>query len=259
MTDEHREEPVAPVMGWDQPPSMEGPPPEPDPEHNRRIIKEKRFEILAVVGFIALGTGFLMWRGVTPTVLRDAPESLSEAVEVVQYAGFARRETTNVLGREVVTLGSDIDAFTCTIDLFGASMDGPLETALIWLAPVAEEWPPTEEAYQDAVDAVANTGVRLVPNADEAIQKAIDTSVTEKDVARPHDKGVAATQDGWKITYIVFKEFDESSDPQPALTLVLQSLDAASDPALETFNRRLYAALREGVEPKGALAAGEGG
>lgn len=252
------EKPIAPVLGWDSPPSMEGPPPEPDPDHNRRILKEKRFEILAVVGFIVLGTGFLMWRGVTPTIVTEAPETLGEAIETVQYSGFARNESTDVLDRQVITLERHIGAFDCTVDLFGIDEAGPFETALIWLAPVAEEWPPSEAEYQDAVDAVANTGARLVPTAAEAIQKAIDTSLFDKDADRPHDKGVAATQDGWKITYVVFKSFDEKAEPRPALTLVLQSLGVASDVELEAFNRALYAAVRAGVDVKQALANSSG-
>jgi len=248
------EKDIAPVLGWDQPPtSMEGPPPEPDPEHNRRILKEKRFEILAVVSFIVLGTGFLMWRGVMPQIVTEAPETFAEAVETVQYNGFAKRASTTLFGRNVITFERHIEGFDCTVDLFGASDDAPLETALIWLAPVAEEWPPSDEEYQNAVNAVSNAGIRLVPKANEAIEKAIATSVFERDADRPHDKGVAATQDGWKITYIVFRKFDEETEAQPALMLVLQSLSAASDPESELLNRELYRAIEAGEEVKAAL------
>lgn len=249
------EKPIAPVMGWDQPPSMEGPPPEPDPEHNRRILKEKRFEIGMVVGLIALGTGFLMWRGITPTIVTEAPETFGEAVETVQYAGFAPGASETLFGRNVVTLERHVEGFDCTVDLFGVSDDSPLETALIWLAPVAEEWPPSEAEYQDAVNAVLSAAVRLVPAANEAIEKAIDTSLFEGDAERPHDKGVAVTRNAWKVTYVVFRDFDEGAEARPALVLVLQSLDAASDVGLEALNRELYRAVEAGEEVKGALRA----
>ncbi len=248
---------VAPVLGWDQPPSMDGPPPAPDPEHNRRILKEKRFEILAVMGFIILGTGFLMWRGVRPTIVMEGPDTFGEAVELVQYSGYAKEGTTDLFGRTVVTFGAPIEGFVLSIDLFGTGDDVPLETAILWLEPNPDEWPPSEEEYQKAVNAVADVGVRLVSHSNEAIQKAIDTSVFERDAERPHDKGVAATQDGWKITYLVFKEFDETAEPAPALTLVLQSIEAASDPGLAALNRTLYRAAEAGEEVKAALAAAE--
>ena len=106
-----------------------------------------------------------------------------------------------------------------------------------------------------AVNAVADLGTRLVLHSDEAIQKALDTSVFERDADRPHDKGVAATQDGWKITYVVFKEFDESEEALPALTLVLQSLEAASDPKLADLNRALYRAVEAGEDARLALVS----
>jgi hypothetical protein len=251
MTDEKE---IAPVLGWDQPPtSMEGPPPEPDPDHNRRILKEKRFEILTVVGFIVLGTGFLMWRGVTPQIITDAPETFGESIETVQSVGLARGESVSLFGRNVVSFGQHMEGFDCSVDLFGVSDDRPLETALVWLTPVAAEWPPSEAEYQDAVNAVANIAVRLLPSSDDAIERAIETSVFERDADRPHDKGVAGTQDGWKVTYVVFREFDETSDPKPALVLVLQSLDAGSDPNLEALNRELYRAVGAGEAVKPAL------
>lgn len=232
---------------------MEGPPPEPDPDHNRRILKEKRFEILAVIAFIVLGTGFLMWRGVTPQIIMEGPETLGEAAELIKYAGYGPTGSFTVFERSIDTFGNRIEGFDLTIDLIGIGDDAPFETAIVWLAPVAEEWPPSEEAYQTAVNAVADLGNRLVLHSNEAIQKAIDTSVFERDATRPHDKGVAATQDGWKITYIVFKEFDESAEALPALTLVLQSIEAASDPELAGLNRALYRAVEAGEDAKVAL------
>jgi hypothetical protein len=253
MSDEEKN-PAAPTFGWDAPPSMEGPPPEPDPDHNRRILKEKRFEILTVVGFIVAGTAFLMWRGVSPQVVIENPETLGEAVEAVQYAGFKPQGETSFFARTAVTLSRQIDSFTCNVDLIGRDESGPLETALIWLEPNSEQWPPNETQYQDAVNMVSNVGVRLVTTAEDAIQTAVDTSLVVNDADRPHDKGVASTRDGWKITYVVFKSFDEDAEPRPALTLVIQSFDAASDPSLEVLNRGLYAAVREGIDAKKWLA-----
>jgi hypothetical protein len=253
MTDEQKN-PAAPTFGWDAPPSMEGPPPEPDPDHNRRILKEKRFEILTVVGLIVAGTAFLMWRGVSPQVVIENPETLGDAEQAVQYAGFKPQGQTSFFARTAVTLSRQIDGFECNVDLIGRNETEPLETAVIWLEPNPEQWPPTETQYQDAVNMVSSVGVRLVTTASDAIQTAVDTSLVVNDADRPHDKGVASTQDGWKITYVVFKNFDEDAEPRPALTLVIQSLDAASDPALEDLNRGLYAAVREGIDVKTRLA-----
>ena len=49
------------------------------------------------------------------------------------------------------------------------------------------------------------------------------------DTPRLHDKGVQQTSDGWKLTYVTYRSYDEQAGPQPMLCYVLQRQSAAAD------------------------------
>lgn len=235
------------------------PVPRPEPEHQRRITRQKWFEIVIVVMLIAGGTSFLAWRNNHSHTHHDPATSMAESVHHIEAAGPARISDARILERRFISLQQPIDAFVCNVDLVASDEQAPLETAIVWLTPTADQWPPTSEALQYAVNRVGQLAQGVVSSTGEALLKASKTMSTIRDAPRPYDKGVAATSDGWKLTYITYHSFDENAAPQPALVLVLHRLAAASDPALADLNRELYKAIEAGHDVKTALRAFERG
>ncbi|GMW02415.1 MAG: hypothetical protein AMXMBFR84_35510 [Candidatus Hydrogenedentota bacterium] len=226
------------------------------PEHRRRILKEKGFEIGVVILLIIGGMSFLSWRSRHAELHANPAVSLAASAEVIEHAGLDLMGQGKAMGRRIVTLTQDLDVFLCGVELVGIEEDTPLETAIIWLAPAEGKWSPGESSLQAAVNRVAVLAQTLVPTSGEAFEKAVNTLTTIDNEGRVHDKGVAGTSDGWKLTYIAFRSFDDTAtSPEPVLYLVLQRLSAASDTTLAEFNRTLYDAVDRGVAIKPALEA----
>lgn len=233
--------------------------PLPDPEHQQRITRQKVFEIVCVLLLICGGVGYLMWRGDGMHVDREAPRTLQEAVAIVEAEGYSPREPAVLHGRLFAAFGRVSSPFESHIALVGPSADEPVEMVLLWLTPQADVKELSPAALKAGVDAVARHGQLLVPSMMEALEKAVNTMVFQSDTERVHDKGVAGTDDAWKLTYVTYHAFDEGDTAQPALVLLLQRLSAASDPALADFNRTLYRAVSEGVSFEVALRASAAG
>lgn len=238
-------------------PSLD-PVPSPTPDHRRRIVKEKAFEIVTVIVLILAGFGFLAWRTYT-AAQAAAGRTIGEAAAILEQAGLAPGETATLMNREFHSFSQSMDNFTCHVDLIGPGGSAPLETLVAWLTPLPETWPPTASALQDVVDSVRRIAKRIVPSSNDALEKAVATSELLGDAPRPHDKGVAATTDGWKLTYVTYRSFDETATPQPVLVLILQRFSAGEDPALGDLNRTLFDAVYRGTDIKTALGSGAAG
>jgi len=239
--------------------SMEGPVPLPAPEHQRKITRNKWFEIVTVVLMIVIGAGYLSYRNSGGLRPADAVRTLDDAVKTVEETGASKHgQGEGVFGRRIVSFSQAVGIFERRVDLVGTDFGAPLETAIVSLVPLQGEWKPSDTALLDAVNGVGELGHQLVPSSAEALDKAVTTSESITDTPRPHDKGVAATDDGWKVTYVTYRNFDEEADPpQTVLYYVIQRMSAGEDPALGAFNRALYEAILEGDDAKGAvLAAG---
>lgn len=226
------------------------------PEQRRRIFREKAFEIGVVVLLIIAGFSFLAWRS-----SRQAPpqavRNIADATAAVERGGGKGAGQSRLFGREFASFTLPMDNFTCHIDLVGTGADAPLETAITWLTPHPGNWPPTETALQLAVNSVGQIAQALVPTAGPALIKAAATMELITAAPRPHEKGVSATSDGWKLSYFTYRSFDEAAEPQPVLVLVLQRLSAGEDESLGTMNRALFEAILRGDDIKSALRSAE--
>jgi hypothetical protein len=232
------------------------PVPLPTPEHQKRITKQKWFEVILVVALIVGGAGYLGLRDFRQRHHVDPALGLAKSAAATERAGATAAGTSTLMGRQCLSLTQKLDTFDCHIDLVGEASDAPLETAIIWLTPLPGTSAPSAVALQKAVNTVGVFAQKLVGASTDALEKASNTMVSVSDTQRPHDKGVAGTSDGWKLTYVTYRTFDETAAPQPMLCLVLQRLSAASDPKLADFNRILYESIHRGDDVKAALLAG---
>lgn len=234
----------------------QAPPPAPEPEHQQKITREKWFEIISVMLLIIGGMAFLMWRNGHNHERTGPVNSVAEAAIRLETRGLTPTGKEKVGGREFSGYQKSLHEFECNVDLTGRDTDAPLETAMLWLQAKSADPAPAGQAVQDAVNEVSHLASVLVPAAEEAIQKAVHTSERLSDGPRSYDKGVAATNDGWKVTYVTYATVENTQ--QPVLVLVLQSLDAGSDPALGEFNRTLYQSIARGISARSAFDSAPG-
>ncbi|NUM52363.1 MAG: hypothetical protein HUU46_01845 [Candidatus Hydrogenedentes bacterium] len=239
--------------------SPPGPVPLPTPEHQRKITRNKWFEVITVCTMIIAGFGYLAWRNSGRLTSVDPARTLGDAVKAVEATveprgGSKFGQGGGLFGRRMVSFSYPMDLFECRVDLIGKDENSPLETAIIRLAPRGGEWDPSDAALLDAVNSVGELGQKLVRSTGEAMDKAANTMELVGDSARPHDKGVAATNDGWKVTYVTYRSFDEKADPpQPVLYYVIQRMSAGEDESIGELNRTLYEAIRQGADAKAAI------
>ncbi|MFA6239303.1 MAG: hypothetical protein WC655_00150 [Candidatus Hydrogenedentales bacterium] len=231
------------------------PMPSPTPEHQRRISKQKWFEVATVLLLIAAGFGFLGWRDYRAHHRTEPAKSLEEASKAIESAGCAPAGTAKIFNRHFLSYRQQLEDFECHVNLVGVEPGLPLETAVIWLTPKAGQAPASEESLQKAVNSVGVLGQTLVASSSQALEAASKTMEFLSDAKRPHDKGVAGTTDGWKLTYVTYREYDADGAPEPVLCMVLQSLSAASESTLADFNRTMYEAIHQGVDVETALRA----
>jgi len=229
------------------------PPPQPEPEHQRRINRGHWFERIAIAVVVFAGIAYLMWSGNEPQVETAAPETVDEATSLILAANYERASSGEVEGQSYLVLRRDLESFTTRIALLGKEPAEPLDTALIWLTLNSGD-DPAPGVFQDVVNTVAGLAQTLVPTSNEALETAISTITLETDTLRPHEKGVAQTKDGWKITYVTYREADVND---VALVLVLQRLSVASDPAFALFHRHLFTAIKQGANLEDALRLNE--
>jgi hypothetical protein len=228
------------------------PMPKPTPEHQRKITRGKIFEIVTVISLILLGTAFLYWRTSLQNAAADPAASIESSIAALETGGAQPVDETSLFGRRIWSFARPITGFTAHVDLIGEQAATPLETAIIWLTPQPGAGAPTEHTLQAAVNGAGMTAQTLVASAGLAFDKAAKTMEFVSDSPRPHDKGVGATDDGWKLTYITYRSYDDAA-PQPMLCLVLQRLSAGENEALAVMNRTLYDALNSGRDIKSAL------
>lgn len=228
--------------------------PRPTPEHQRKITRGKWFEILTVVVLIVLGTVFLYVRGQWAAARPDPAASVAASIAAVQRGGAKAVGDTTLFNRHFWSFGKVLTGFAVHIDLVGEREDAPLETAIIWLTPQPGAGNPSAQVLQGAVNSAGEVAYSLVQSSALAFEKAAKTMEFISDSPRPHDKGVGASDDGWKLTYITYRNHDDTAAPQPMLCLVLQRLSAGGDESLAAFNRLLYEALQTGRNINTVLA-----
>lgn len=226
-----------------------GPVPLPTPEHQRKIARNKWFEVVTVMLMIVVGFGYLAWRNSGRAASFNAAQTLEASISAVKADGATQLNSTTIGDRTMMSLSKKLVGFDCNVQLLAKSPDAPLETAIIWLAPPAGTFDPSEGTMLEAVNGVGELGYLLVPSSAEAMEKAVKTSEQIKDSPRPHQRGVAATNDGWKVTYVTYQNYDETANPpQAVLYYVIQRLSVGEDKSLGPFNRTLHEAIQQGTD-----------
>lgn len=238
---------------------LSDPMPKPTPEHQRKITRGKVFEVVTVITLICTGTAFLYWRGQGQAGGPDAAETVRASIAAVEAGAAAKMGEEVLFGRHIWSFRQAITGFTAHVDLIGGNEDTPLETAIIWLTPQPGAGEPSEHTLQAAVNGAGLVAQLLVRSSGLAFEKAAKTMERINDSPRPHNKGVGATDDGWKLTYVTYTSHDEGADPPPMLCLVLQRLSAGEDESLAAMNRTMYEALQAGRDIKTVLREVENG
>jgi len=230
------------------------PPPRPEPAHQKKITREKWMEIAIVISLIISGAAFLAWRNYSQAPNAGASNSIAESATVLKKFDALPASEKVIYGRTFWSFQKPLAGFTANIDLVGEREDTELETAIIWLTPIPGNPAPSESDLQAAVNGAGQIAESLLPSAGLAFETASKT-MELINTNRPHDKGVGATTDGWKLTYITYRSYDGNAAPQPMLCIVLHRLSAAERDDLGTLNRSLYQALENGDDIKTALLA----
>ena len=228
--------------------------PLPTPEHQRKITRNKWFEVVTVMLMIVIGFGYLAWRNSGRAASFNAAQTLEASISAMKEDGATQLSSTTIGNRTMASLSKKLAGFDCNVELLGKYPNAPLETAIIWLAPPAGTFSPSDSLMLEVVNGVGELGHKLVPSTAEAMEKAVKTSELIKDSPRPHQRGVAATNDGWKVTYVTYGNYDETaSPPQAVLYYVIQRLSAGEDETLGPFNRALHEAILQGADAKQAI------
>ncbi len=230
--------------------------PNPDPTHQHAINRQKYFEIAAVVIMILVGFGYLALSTSKTQVANPHQVAATDVSSAVLKAGFEETDTASILGQQFTTYTRQTGILHTTIDLVTADNDPQPSVDTIVIAvslPANRPFPPDtviEPAVQEAFNAVVDLGETLLPVSTPGLKKAVATTATITANAVDHQKGVAQTSSGWKITYINYREYKESPEAVPLMLFVYQRLDTASHPDHADFQKALYEAINTGKEVK---------
>ena len=234
--------------------------PAPDPEHQHRINKQKGFEIATIIVLVIVGVGYFAISNRPPAGQGDGPNTVAKLLQIVTSHDYTSEGESLILGRKFHSYRRQEGVFQSTIDLIEDAETNSVEAILIVVShPAGKTFPPddvAEAATQDALNTMVRFGEALIPSSPPALQKAaITMSLGKRGIL--HNKGVAQTSDGWKVTYITYREYEEDGEDVPLLLFLYQRLSAASSPDLADFNRVLYESINVGQDPKSGLRAYE--
>lgn len=236
--------------------------PVPDPEHQHRIKRQKIFEIGAVMVMIVVGVGYFAISNRASQSRTVGPITMSSFSNIVFANDFEATGDTSILGHRFRSYSREEPILWTSLDIISAEDDEAVEALLIVVSHPGGTPFPTDEvaerAIQEGLDEMADLCEHLIPSSNLALQKAVITMSAGKEGVL-HNKGVAQTSDGWKVTYITYREYEETGEDIPLLLFLYQRLSAASDPELGDFNRVLYESINSGTDAKAGLRAYEAG
>lgn len=230
--------------------------PKPDAELQQTINRQKYFEIAAVVIMILVGFGYLAISTNKSQTAASNQASPTDLASMLTTQGFQEAIPSTILGQEFQTYTQQNEILQTTVDLisFGEESQSAIGTILIAVSlPKDRPLPPDEiiePAIQKTFNAVTELGEGLVPHSTHGLEKAISTTVPISNTPIQHHKGVAQTSSGWKITYINYREVQESEYETPFLLFIYQKLSIASNPHYESFHKTLYTAINSGQNIK---------
>ncbi len=236
--------------------------PAPDPEHQHRINRQKGFEIGTVIILIAVGVGYFAISNRASQGRADGPITMSSVSNVVFAHDFEPTGESSILDRRFLSFSREEPILRTSLDIISGEDDEEVEALLIVVShPGGKPFPSddiAERAIQEGLDEMSDLGQGLIPSSHTALQKAVITMSAGKE-GLLHNKGVAQTSDGWKITYITYREYEETGEDIPLLLFPYQRLSAASDPERSEFNRVLYESINAGTDAKAGLRVYEAG
>ena len=222
----------------------------PEADHQTNINRQKYFEIATVIIMIIVGFGYFAISSGRAGIEVTGSTSATDLGAILRSENFEQLESETILGQTFDRYRVQNGLLRTVVDV--VSTDGDEQTnAIIFSAGLPGDTPfPSddiaEKAIQDSFDEIARLGELLVPSSIEGLSKAVNTTVPVSNSITEFRKGVAQTNSGWKITYIAYRAYEEDGSDIPLLLFVYQRLDAASDPAQESFNKTLFTAANEG-------------
>lgn len=229
-----------------------------DPDHRRKVRKSKAFEVITVMVLIIGGVILFGMLGRVTDMDPDREVTLEGVKRHLDHEGFRAAGESTVLDRRFLTYEQRLESFAATVDVMAPAEGETVDLIILAISqPQGQDVPPVEEAESALTKAVAklsHVAQMLIPASADGFTQAVETTKAIKDEGvRPHDRGTAGTNSNWKVTYIVYHEYPEDGEAVPLMLFVCQSLDSASSPDFEQFNRALFGAINTGDDLKTTL------
>lgn len=221
----------------------------PGVEHDKKLRNQKYFEVATVITLILVGFGYLAISiGQRPNA-GDGTSTVQNLANIVSSVDFVENEATLAADHRFHTWTREDDLYT-SIDFVTRGDADTVDAIIVSVSlPPDTEMPSDERAgelAQEGFNDVAELSDRLVPTSLEGLSKAVNTVTNVVDGDTAFMKGVAQTANGWKITYILYRQVEPNASGIPFLLFIYQHLDAASDPAQESFNSAVFTAANDG-------------
>ncbi|PCJ65717.1 MAG: hypothetical protein COA73_02130 [Candidatus Hydrogenedentota bacterium] len=230
--------------------------PEPDPEHQGRINKQKLFESGTVIVLIILGLGYFSISNRDPKLTSGTIATVPMVADALLGHGYESVEVADIFSRNFQTFKTKTSVLHYEVDVISSSKSDEVQALIMAVTlPADTPFPPddvAEKSIQQSFDAMVDLGDALLPGARGALEKAAAT-VTTGNGRRLHIKGVAQTSGGWKVTYIAYREYESDGDVIPLLLFIYQRLSDASTPEAEAFSQVLHKAVNNGTDIKTTL------
>ena len=233
--------------------------PNPDPDHQQSINRQKYFEIAAVIIMIIVGFGYLAISTGIDQNSASTHQTKAQLSSILTEQGFQSTDSPTIQGQSFQTFTQQGELLRTTVDLISYSDDTQTALGTILIAvslPEGHPFPPDtiiEPAVQKAFNTVTDLTEALVPHSTPGLEKAVSTTVPMSINSVKHHKGVAQTSSGWKITYINYREYKDGEHEVPLLVFIYQKLSVASNSNFESFHQALYKAVNEGGDIKNIL------
>jgi len=220
-----------------------------EPEHLDRLRKQKIFEIGIVVTLIVVGVVYLSTFAKQPIGESARSTDVAEYDSVIESRGYAHVSDISAGGKAIRSFRLRLDTIEHEVFLVAPTDSESVEAFILSASvPAGDEFPKGDAAndlVQKSFNLLGRLAESLLPTTKTALEKAIATTTPGKGKAA-HEKGVAQTTDGWKVTYIMYRSYEDDGSKIPLLLFIFQQLDAASNIENETFNRYLYAGVNDG-------------
>lgn len=219
--------------------------------------RRRRFEAGVVVVMIIVGVGYYMITSRSSSKAFSGETSIHDLAVHVEAEGLSFVGPSSVFNRQVLSYHRDAELLGTSLHLVSHSQSDVMETIIVVVAlPQGTAYPANEvveRAVQKAFDEVVILGDELVPESSQALSLASENLNPVDDVQTPHLKGVALMDKGWRVTYIVYREYEQGGEAVPLMVFVYQHDAEDIDSDLADFNLALYGAIDSGIDVMAGL------